>query len=689
MGAHCFTANHAFFCPQRVGNRSGSDNQYMFRRLACPGGSRFFMDGPRKSMAKGTAGAAEEMLAQSGVVLLRWRAEDGWPIELAMPSLETLGYAPGDPVSGTVSYVRLIHPEDRPRVEGEIDKLARSSSGVAIQKVRLVLPTGAVRWIEQRVSLRRDTMGRVTHFNGVLVDLPCRGEVEDGDQGLSAHAILESIPLPVFFKDHDLFYRGCNRAFERMLGRTHAEVIGADVYALSPAHLARQYDTMDRALLSSRGVQTYEAQVRYGDGTLHDVIFHKATFPGDAGEVRGILGVVLDVSERNQALAALNEAREQLEARVRQRTEELSLANVALEREIAERRAAHNRLRESEGKYRSIVETALEGIWVLDANAKTAFVNTRMAQMLGFGGEEMLGRPVTDFMFEEDAPDHLRRMALRRKGISEYYERRFRRKDGSTLWTLASAGVVFDSENRFQGAFAMFTDITGLKQTEDALREADRNKDELLATLSHELRNPLAPIRNSLYVLERSGANSDRARRARAVIERQVNHITHMVNDLLDINRISRKVIGLHREPLDLGEIVTQTLEDHRSLFEGRDILLDLERPKGRLGVNVDRTRIAQILGNLLQNAAKFTGLSQGLAGRIDGCRERPRYRRGHNAAGQVAAVPALRAGGSDLGAKRRRARARARAGQRARRAPRWTSQRPQRRARSRFGVSV
>ena len=127
-------------------------------------------------------------------------------------------------------------------------------------------------------------------------------------------------------------------------------------------------------------------------------------------------------------------------------------------------------LSESEAKYRRIVDTANEGIWVLGPDTMTTSVNARMAEMLGYSAEEMTGKPLTAFMFEEDLPDHARKMENRRQGVAEHYERRFRRKDGETVWALAAAAPIFDDEHGFQGSFAMVTDITGRRRAEDDLR---------------------------------------------------------------------------------------------------------------------------------------------------------------------------------------------------------------------------
>ncbi len=157
-------------------------------------------------------------------------------------------------------------------------------------------------------------------------------------------------------------------------------------------------------------------------------------------------------------------------------------------------------------------------------------------------------------------------------------------------------------------------DITERVQAEEALREAnarlieaDRSKDQFLAMLSHELRNPLGPICNSVCVLERTAAGGELEKRARAVIKRQVALMTRLVDDLLDVTRIARGKIRLQRERLDLADVVRRAVEDHRALFVESGLDLREAIPSGSLSVEADRARLAQALGNLLLNAAKFT----------------------------------------------------------------------------------
>ncbi len=150
---------------------------------------------------------------------------------------------------------------------------------------------------------------------------------------------------------------------------------------------------------------------------------------------------------------------------------------------------------------------------------------------------------------------------------------------------------------------------SALEEANKRLREADRRKDEFLAILSHELRNPLAPVSNALSVLGAAEPGSESARRAQAVIERQFTHLSRLTDDLLDVTRITRGTIELRRQVLDVSEIARQTVDDHRAGFVERGVTLELLAPPPPEPIHVegDDTRLAQIIANLLQNAMKFT----------------------------------------------------------------------------------
>jgi signal transduction histidine kinase/CheY-like chemotaxis protein len=142
---------------------------------------------------------------------------------------------------------------------------------------------------------------------------------------------------------------------------------------------------------------------------------------------------------------------------------------------------------------------------------------------------------------------------------------------------------------------------------EAALREADQRKSEFIAMLSHELRNPLAPIRNALYVLERTGVSSEQASRALTVANRQLRHLTRMVDDLLDVTRLSQGEYHLDRHHVDFTEVVRASVEDHRSILADHEVAVEVRLPPAPVIVEGDAARLTQVVGNLLMNAAKFT----------------------------------------------------------------------------------
>ena len=152
----------------------------------------------------------------------------------------------------------------------------------------------------------------------------------------------------------------------------------------------------------------------------------------------------------------------------------LEQANQRLEQELAERKAGEEKLRQSEQRYRRLVDTASEGIWELDEQYTTTLVNRRMAEMLGYEPQEMMGRKLGEFLFEDDLASLPGRIAARRQGLTERYEQRYRHKDGRAVWMYVSATSVRDAGHRFMGSFAMLMDITERLRAEDELRQSQR-----------------------------------------------------------------------------------------------------------------------------------------------------------------------------------------------------------------------
>jgi signal transduction histidine kinase/CheY-like chemotaxis protein len=186
-------------------------------------------------------------------------------------------------------------------------------------------------------------------------------------------------------------------------------------------------------------------------------------------------------------------------------------------------------------------------------------------------------------------------------------------KQGRRIDISLTVSPIRDAGGRIIGASKIARDITDRKRAEEEnarlladLKEADRRKDEFLAVLAHELRNPLAPIRNAVEIMRAQGPSLPEVQWARDVIDRQIEHMTRLIDDLLDVSRITRGKIELRTERIELGAAMNQAVEAARSLVQCKQHELTLALPPQPIYVNADRTRLAQILGNLLNNACKF-----------------------------------------------------------------------------------
>ncbi len=181
------------------------------------------------------------------------------------------------------------------------------------------------------------------------------------------------------------------------------------------------------------------------------------------------------------------------------------------------------------------------------------------------------------------------------------------RPDGERITGLAHANPFRDEGGRVCGAVNVLVDITERKRMEEALREADRSKNEFLAMLAHELRNPLAPMCHSLEILRRAGDDAALADRACAVMKRQLGHMVRLIDDLLDLSRITRGKVELRRELVELAQVLQDALETSRPVIEAGGHELELALPDEPVIVSADRMRLAQVFSNLLNNAAKYT----------------------------------------------------------------------------------
>ena len=265
-------------------------------------------------------------------------------------------------------------------------------------------------------------------------------------------------------------------------------------------------------------------------------------------------------------------------------------------------------LQESEQRYRAVVESQGELVCRFRLDGTILFANGAYARAAGSTPEAMAGRDFWTFIPRSEHGavrallDHLSPQAPEVR-----IENRFATADGPRwmLWT--NRALAFDAEGRVLEAQSSGVDITERRRAEEALREADRRKDEFLAMLAHELRNPLAPIRNALYLLRVGESAGPLAAEAREVMERQLSQLIRLVDDLLEVSRISRGKIELRRASVDLAGVVASAVETSRPTIDAARHRLDVRLPPAPLHVDGDFVRLAQVIANLLNNAAKYT----------------------------------------------------------------------------------
>ena len=317
-------------------------------------------------------------------------------------------------------------------------------------------------------------------------------------------------------------------------------------------------------------------------------------------------------------MVALNGERRHMETHaVPLRQPDGSLALLALTRDVTERKRAERELRENEERLRLAFEAGRMGSWEWHVAENRVVWSAALEALHGLepgtfpGSFEAYQRDI----HPEDR-ERVRRAieeSLTGEGTHQL-EYRIVRPDGSERWVEGRGRVFRDAEGRVTRLMGVCADVTERKRTEQALREADRRKDEFLATLSHELRNPLAPLKNALQVLELSHAGDARPAGGdanlaplREMMERQVNHLVRLVDDLLEMSRISRGALELRRERVALSAVVRSALETSQPLIRAARHQLSLELPGEALWLDGDPVRLAQIVANLLNNAAKYT----------------------------------------------------------------------------------
>jgi PAS domain S-box-containing protein len=287
------------------------------------------------------------------------------------------------------------------------------------------------------------------------------------------------------------------------------------------------------------------------------------------------------------------EARARSEARVAELNDELSLSL----REVTD----------SEHQLRFVMDAMPQKVFSASATGIAQYANTQWSEYTGLTPDEITAGAWVQSIHPDDRREGARRWAhSMRSGDSFVYEHRVRRYDGVYRWHISRAVPNRDGSGRIVLWVGSSTDVHELKIAQEALREADTLKDEFLATLAHELRNPLAPLVTSTEILA-SDAEPRAIEQARTTIKRQITHMVRLVDDLLDVSRITRNVIQIKKEKTTLAAILTAAIETMRDAAVAAEQTLTVSLPEEPIPLEADPVRLTQVFANLLNNASKYT----------------------------------------------------------------------------------
>ena len=497
-----------------------------------------------------------------------------WEVDLQSRSVTcsarcrtNFGIPPADPVMLDDLMAR-VHDDDRERVSAGIAR-AVEERGNFDAEFRVEWQDGSIHWLIARGRATCAEDGSPLLMNGVTLDVTGHRNAEQEIASARARLqlVADSIPALISYIDAEGRYRLHNRAYQRWFGRTPEEVNGRHIReVLGEAAWATIRPHAERAL-SGESV-SHESLVPYENGGPRWVAVTHTPDVGADGRVRGFVAHVMDITERKRA-------------------------------------------EEERQKFVSLVENCTDFIAMSALDGRLTYMNPAGRQMLGIGSaEEVQTTKVRDYVPEDVqalyAGEVIPSVLGKGHWAGEVQVRHTR--TGRLIPMYQVAFLIRDPHGNAPLCLATVArDITEQKKSAQALREADRRKNEFLATLAHELRNPLAPLRNGLELLALAGGETGSVERAREMMARQLQQMVRLIDDLLDVSRITRNRLELRCERIELAAVVQSALEAVRPQIDAWNHELEVRLPAEPVWLYVDQMRLAQIISNLLSNAAKYT----------------------------------------------------------------------------------
>ena len=386
------------------------------------------------------------------------------------------------------------------------------------------------------------------------------------------HHLLDALPVAAYTCDQEGLITYFNRSAEQIWGRRPKLNDPIDrfcgsfkLFAPDGSPIRHDECWMAKALMSAKSYNREQIVIRRPDGSQVTALAHANPLHDDAGRLVGAVNILVDVSDEKDAENA-------------------------------------------QAFLGAIVESSEDAIVSKTLQGKILTWNTGAQRLFEYTAEEAIGQPITLIIpTERHAEEETILRRLRGGERIEHFETVRVAKSGREIDISLSVSPVRDRTGKVIAAAKVARDITAQKRNEAALREADRRKDEFLAILAHELRNPLAPISNSLHILRLCGELSPAMEQIRGIMERQVNHLVRLVDDLLEASRIKHDKIELRKEHIELAGVLCSAIETSRPIIDAAGHQLAIALPAEVVLLNADPVRISQVVSNLLNNAAKYT----------------------------------------------------------------------------------
>lgn len=446
---------------------------------------------------------------------------------------------------------------------------ARTGSPVAAEAMELL---GNVTVLEQPVRVTTLVSALQAALRARHRQYQVRDQLSELEQAAKARALHAAI---VDFSDDAIISKTLegiiltwNAAAERLFGYSEREAVGQSIRLIIPPDKQDEESAILERLRQGQRIEHFETVRVSKQGQRLDVSLTVSPLRDGSGRVIGASKVARDITARKRDAEAL---------------------------------------RKSEERFRFLAQSVPSIIWTAAPDGTITYANDQWFQYCGLSPHENARGWPELVVHPDDRQRCLEEWNRALRDGTEYeIEVRNRRHDGVFRWFVTRAAPLKDGEGRVTAWFGVTLDIHDQKEMQQRLREADRRKDEFLATLAHELRNPLAPIRNSLQIMQLADGDGALIGQARSMMERQLGQMVRLIDDLLDVSRISRGKLELRKERVDLAAVLRNAVETARPLIEAAGHKLNLTLPRQPIHLDADPVRLAQVFSNLLNNAAKY-----------------------------------------------------------------------------------